>query len=764
MIFYLLNILQIALIQTKYVRIRQNAMLLSNKPENDNTNSFSQYGSLFEAFSQCTLHYSWRNKSNLLLHQRLLLYQIKRKLESTNIHTGYQFSNKRNFTKMLKLNINVQHGNYWNLTEFEDISPVYHKIFSNIRYGNPCRVQLPGIDVFEEENLENYFRFVVSYENLRRIKKPLRLNLPNFVILPLNLKELNKELYTVPISNLMYTPTLILLALKSFGIYLACTRCLNNVDYPTPNWIPLINIQYEIQNFENLNKFKKLIMWKTKSLESQLSKYSSYWNSHEFAYSCPYKINQKITTNPQILATLSVEDCTKFYIGTSINCTSISCRHIIVNDYIFSVPLFYESAGSWQHFSPYAIQMFGFRFAVFINKRVQKAESLNANMLAFLAPVDFTGWMILLITITILCVQLKLNMLEDNPLYWIFAVILEQEDDCRKSLNSKNWHIILLWIFTSILLRNVYTSSMYTYLTMEPDPKDIPENFDELIYLYNGSMKLLGHYLVSTELNSLCLRFSGKVDGKAYPKLEKMCVDYGRTLWWYDSTWESLIRLSKGKPQKNNTLLCNDFKKTVSKSELDKFDFQECLKWSKFGLLYKTFADRYDFQYSSTISLYSKILLAIQGKYKIFENNDPPKFTEMNLWLSDERNYLADLFSEKLAMIVESGIYRYQNYQFELQALIVQIATFLKYSGINTTLNLYSLASHLQTYPKSLMWYNEVSSMINGEDYVESAKNEEFKVIWVMFLGLCFVLLIIFACELFAGSINSFNLMSFKIY
>jgi len=116
------------------------------------------------------------------------------------------------------------------------------------------------------------------------------------------------------------------------------------------------------------------------------------------------------------------------------------------------------------------------------------------NVGALLAPFSSTVWFYILGEILILSFLLsssKWGLGYKHSLFWIYSVIFEQGDDQRLKRNRKNIYLLLTWMFGCFILRNFYTSEMYSRLTQQLPPTDLPETYKGIF----GSTK----YFVLTE-------------------------------------------------------------------------------------------------------------------------------------------------------------------------------------------------------------------------------------------------------------------------
>ncbi len=58
---------------------------------------------------------------------------------------------------------------------------------------------------------------------------------------------------------------------------------------------------------------------------------------------------------------------------------------------------------------------------------------------------------------------------------------MEQGDDKRNAVTRANAFVIFTWLICSVRLRNAYTSNLYTFMTLEVEPSNLPRSFETFI-------------------------------------------------------------------------------------------------------------------------------------------------------------------------------------------------------------------------------------------------------------------------------------------
>ncbi len=142
---------------------------------------------------------------------------------------------------------------------------------------------------------------------------------------------------------------------------------------------------------------------------------------------------------------------------------------------------------------PYDVEIHGLRFTRFVEKPHRRLGKFN--MIALFQPLSIEGWMAVLSTLLCMAAILRLTGFRNNPLYWFFVTLLEQGDDQIRERRNSNQVILLIWlVIVSLTLRNVYTSSLFTFITKDPvPPESVTEMTNEDI-LKDKAIQLFTHF------------------------------------------------------------------------------------------------------------------------------------------------------------------------------------------------------------------------------------------------------------------------------
>ncbi|CAL8147162.1 unnamed protein product [Orchesella dallaii] len=145
---------------------------------------------------------------------------------------------------------------------------------------------------------------------------------------------------------------------------------------------------------------------------------------------------------------------------------------------------------SWTRFSseiklrrlamvPNACEYFGYRYLTMVHmKSFIQGESM-IDFSDLLSPFTFSVWLVLIVSSLLIAVNLL--VLGSNRSFFSTVTTLLEQGGCNEEFRDwRRCRILIIWVFTTYLLRNFYTSSMYSFLTAEPEPS-IPENFHRLL-------------------------------------------------------------------------------------------------------------------------------------------------------------------------------------------------------------------------------------------------------------------------------------------
>ncbi|CAL8098301.1 unnamed protein product [Orchesella dallaii] len=182
---------------------------------------------------------------------------------------------------------------------------------------------------------------------------------------------------------------------------------------------------------------------------------------------------------------MGCHNCVKGIIFHRHNCSEMQCELFFGFLLLFAENMIHEGSQP-QYVHKYGYDSTGYRFAYFL-----KFEGKNEmNMLFVFKPVPHIGWLILLSVAVSLAMLMRYLKVCKNSLLAIYQILLEQDVNL-KSKSAIGCALAGLWLFACILTRNVYTSTIFSFLTVKPRPhlpnslEDALENYTHLEILYN---------------------------------------------------------------------------------------------------------------------------------------------------------------------------------------------------------------------------------------------------------------------------------------
>ncbi len=344
---------------------------------------------------------------------------------------------------------------------------------------------------------------------------------------------------------------------------------------------------------------------------------------------------------------------------------------------------------------------------------------------------------------TLLGSILKLDGFGINPYFWLYSTILEGGDDARCFLNRHNVILLFVWLLPfTLLMRNAYTSSLYSLITKDPGPSYIPRSFDEI--LKNNEIKYLAdgdhHYHILTKVG----------EWSRVSKLNEMVKL--RNVFGKLMSNESVTMVIHNLLRSTNGLISCETLYGVNANVYQYYSLNEsvmdgtCLKRKMFALL--TSSD--DVLEGGIVD---KMLADLSGRLYLFESNEPSSFSELSVWSTDKSSYIDKTFSSFVAALGEAGILNYQQYQFDMIVIRMELDRMMsKYFNNDSNLwrKIYE-ALHKWKIFACLRFYKQVCSLDDiNEEYgkVTGVSVFDLKVLWILFGLLVLVCVVIFLKEI----------------
>jgi len=112
-----------------------------------------------------------------------------------------------------------------------------------------------------------------------------------------------------------------------------------------------------------------------------------------------------------------------------------------------------------------------------------KIRYFDANIHAYLLPFTLEVWICVMVLIAVVSCWLVLiaKFRLEHVLFWEFSVVSEQDGNIVSKSRLSLKAIMIIWIFSAIILRNFYNSSLYSFMATEKVPNDFPKSMGQLL-------------------------------------------------------------------------------------------------------------------------------------------------------------------------------------------------------------------------------------------------------------------------------------------
>lgn len=702
----------------------------------------------FQTFQYCAIHLFWMENNNADNFQQNILHLLSISPPSPKfslIQTTNSRYNLSEYDAMLETIPAMTQ------TDLEYNSKLYRKIFQPLKFNSIFTLQLPIFKSLERKHVETYFEYIHVYTyhlHFKDIKYTADL-----IILPIYLHNRNITELGFKVEDSLHSSRIIFFSQIFNKIYVPCSPLA--IDCWKGN-----DLRWLLKEWDEINFIRYFPGVNTNGVSNDKQSYDYYWDANNL---CPYN-GKRLNYMDLNLDNQVIEYCAKAMISASLNCTSMECKDIIRAFYtVINIASEDPDSPKFPQYSPYGASFHGYRYSVFINTQNNNKKASDLNALRLLSPFSFIEWVVLIANVMILGCILKASGIQ-RVFFWLYGILVEQDDTKCKYITKVNWYLVFFWLYGSYLIRALYTSSLYTYMTKEPGPTEIPTSFYELVF--NNSMQILGSIVSNHDFSMIgILKASSSI---SYVKL------FNQTLlktWWYSNDMENLFLLANSDNllEHQEKYLCGKYfgiivygkknalkflQDTETKVQLSIEIVQKCTNLNRFAWLYKT-NQNVNSGYIHETSLYTKLLLMLFGEYILIENKDPVVFPELNIWTGRQLDYLSKDFSRKLGVLVESGIYSYQSHYLDLVTQRQAIDQFVQKSGFDNKISWFSLVDHMVSKCTSFGLYSPVNYQVSeslGRIYqnkgLVTGTMEDFRYVWVFYFVLITVVCNVFLVDL----------------
>ncbi|CAL8128317.1 unnamed protein product [Orchesella dallaii] len=112
-----------------------------------------------------------------------------------------------------------------------------------------------------------------------------------------------------------------------------------------------------------------------------------------------------------------------------------------------------------------------------------KVQFFDANLTAFLTPFTLNIWLFTLAAIAGIVIWRVLVSSDTifSALFQMYSSLVSQDFGRITGRQPGSTLMIMIWIFSAILLREAYNSSLYSFMTAEQDFEDFPKSMEDLL-------------------------------------------------------------------------------------------------------------------------------------------------------------------------------------------------------------------------------------------------------------------------------------------
>lgn len=412
---------------------------------------------------------------------------------------------------------------------------------------------------------------------------------------------------------------------------------------------------------------------------------------------------------------------------------------------------------------PQGVEIATLRYCVIGETQDRKVAGHQNSISALLKPFKLETWLIFLSAFSLyLIIYFLKETFSLRWLLWLYATTFEQGDNFNWWKNRKwSGYLFLLvscWLFQVFLLRNYYTSTMYSEITKEPAPNYLPSGvldlFDksaaEEIKLVVGHKSLETSFTIEDEYR----KHAG------LPQLNSTAPSGFRILKGVMESWaiqweQPFPEMVKHSQSRFHSLLANGTVKTV---QAFKRKFGKRV-WVDFGGAFALFFDTDISVYDTPDAFFCPLIGLFSGR-TLYENSEQVLPTDRRGFKSDSQSFLTEFVGRVLKHWVESGVVGKVKKEMERERLVSNVKELLKYgykpNGRNIserTINPFTFADLLVTGKRAsddkgnadvmLGQHRErrISLDLDGESEAQfwATKLEEMSVIWQLLVGMLLV-------------------------
>lgn len=702
----------------------------------DTNNQFNKYWNFFKIFSsKCTIQFSRYRDGWLDLYFSFLVYCT---LGSSNADDSlcvllHTFSEHQESAFHYKLN---------------NVTAMSSEMFSTKRNSGFCVVQIvskpaQNLDLIQKSNSP----FYNSPENYPWKNEKLKFYAPDYIFLSSyfeDVENIDKPAYI----NLAYflSSKVIVFLYSRYKVYANCIFCnpdqakeyfINKQNTYFPRKVRLLtiattnlNVNLSLaalqQTFEKMN-FKKPLNGKLE-FKRKFPTRNCYYEAY-------------FTNLLHLMDSADFEFCIKEIILCSINCSQYTFLRLALKNFVIT-----EKFGDLKIYTAlqYGSHSYGLKYSIFVR---QPETSMNSkHIMSLVAPFDTIGWIIILGSTAVMNVILKLSGFKEG-MFWIFSTLIEQGENGRLFLSKHNVMLTLGWLYTAILLRLAYTSSLYSYMTKDPVPKDIPSAFDDL--LFNFKMNLIFENSALTYLTYYYLLNEDVFDESNSPKRydeDPRFMEMNHRTWTVSNLNDIVSASFEAKFNCRRQKVIKKKFAAILHNTTDK-----CMDGERFAYLYGS--ELFITKFQMKLSLVKAYMMMLE-RHIIFENEEIPLFTTQTFWISTRKSYFEKRFVQTLSCVVESGIYSLQLRYAKINSyrLFEEIDGAEIWKTKNRSVIISSLSAMVNVWMEfdCFFHYKEVCTRGYSKKSYSKVKVQDLESIWILLAVLCLNCILVLTLEILA--------------
>ncbi len=479
----------------------------------------------------------------------------------------------------------------------------------------------------------------LSFNFLYKNTENYKFSAPNFVLIPINVQ-------VVDISNLHLTlsfftkATILTLLIPKSEVYFACFSYSETNEYE--KWIryPVYRVLASNMKLTEEIKFVKSLA----KLKFTITKHTFQRKNFIVAEKLIFEKFRSPALKLNVFKNVDDKNYQKKLIREMLNCTfdynndnnnnNKVCAHI----FSFSIG-YYAGYEKSVFYSPHGNEFFGMRYSYFYTSNIYR------NIYALLSPFPLEGWLIVILSCYLVGLVLWLTTINSHPFFWLSTVILEQNSSKWGHVNPANMFIIGLWLYVCHVFRNAYTSNLYSYMTLELEPYDLPVTFEDIVNW--DSVTIFSNYEIIQVIKEYEYNFDchpNLVHTKMY-KLTQVVLQKTLNIWIQFVQTQYLMRILNRSIA--NYLTCN-------LNDLVGFRSESCRYLEKFA--YLTRSGPVDNPDTHLYSAGKLILLMSNTNVKIVDYNGVNLYPSRKQFFSMTDHVFRLEFEKYLALISQSGI------------------------------------------------------------------------------------------------------------